>query len=138
MEAMACSIWNLALGAGTDGFDERGLHTHTVVHRTTLTMSASTGMATSTLSTMKSSKRMSTYDMLRVQVSCNNPNTLSPNSDNANVILDGWVPCCHIIHDPSNVDSVDLTIASGIDPLLMICYLASHSKIDDECVMTGL
>ena len=93
---------------GRHGFDERGLHTHTVVHRIT--------------SPMKSTEKI--------------PNTPSSNSENY-VILDGGVPCCLMIRDPSNVDSVDLTIAPGIDPLLMICYLACHTKMDVECIMTG-
>ena len=93
---------------GRHGFDERGLHTHTVVHRIT--------------SPMKSTEKI--------------PNTPSSNSEN-NVILDCGVPCCLMIRDPSNVDSVDLTIAPGIDPLLMICYLACHTKMDVECIMTG-
>jgi hypothetical protein len=47
------------------------------------------------------------------------------------------VPCCVIVRDPMNVDAVDVTIAPGIDPLLMICYLASHSKMDVEPIMGG-
>jgi hypothetical protein len=47
------------------------------------------------------------------------------------------VPCCVIVRDPRNVDAVDVTIAPGIDPLLMICYLASHSKMDVEPIMGG-
>jgi hypothetical protein len=47
------------------------------------------------------------------------------------------VPCCVIVRDPKNVDAVDVTIAPGIDPLLMICYLASHSKLDVEPLMGG-
>jgi hypothetical protein len=94
---------------GRHGFDECGLHTHTVVHRIT--------------SPMKSTEKIT--------------NTLSSNLEN-NVILDGGVPCCLMIRDPSNVDTIDLTIAPGIDPLLMICYLACHTKMDVECIMTGL
>ncbi|KAL7479719.1 hypothetical protein ACHAW6_005444 [Cyclotella cf. meneghiniana] len=47
------------------------------------------------------------------------------------------MPCCVIVRDPMNVDAVDVTIAPGIDPLLMICYLASHSKMDVEPIMGG-
>ncbi|KAL7550125.1 hypothetical protein ACHAWF_013361 [Thalassiosira exigua] len=47
------------------------------------------------------------------------------------------VPCCVIVRDPNNLDAVDVTIAPGIDPLLMICYLASHSKMDVEPIMGG-
>jgi hypothetical protein len=36
-----------------------------------------------------------------------------------------------------NVEAVDITIAPGIDPLLMICYLAAHSKMDVEPIMGG-
>jgi hypothetical protein len=93
---------------GRHGFDERGLHTHTVVHRIT--------------SPMKSTKKIT--------------NTLSSNLE-SNVILDGGVPCCLMIRDPSNVDTTDLTIAPGIDPLLMICYLTCHTKMDVECIITG-
>ena len=39
-------------------------------------------------------------------------------------------PCCVIIRNPTNVDVVDITIAPGIDPLLMVCHLAVQSKID--------
>ena len=46
-------------------------------------------------------------------------------------------PCCVILRDPTNVDAVDVTISPGIDPLLMICYLASHSKMDVEPIMGG-
>ena len=41
------------------------------------------------------------------------------------------------MQDPTNVDAVDVTIAPGIDPLLMVCYLASHSKMDVEPIMGG-
>jgi hypothetical protein len=47
------------------------------------------------------------------------------------------LPCCVIVRDPMNVDAVDITIAPGIDPLLMVCYLASHSKMDVEPIMGG-
>ena len=47
------------------------------------------------------------------------------------------VPCCVIVRDLSNIDVVGITIAPGIDPLLMICYLASHSKMDVEPIMGG-
>ncbi|KAL3789973.1 hypothetical protein ACHAWO_002027 [Cyclotella atomus] len=46
-------------------------------------------------------------------------------------------PCCVIVRDPMNVEAVDITIAPGIDPLLMICYLAAHSKMDVEPIMGG-
>lgn len=45
------------------------------------------------------------------------------------------IPCCVIVRDPSNLNAMDITIAPGIDPLLMICYLASHSKMDVEPIM---
>ena len=47
------------------------------------------------------------------------------------------VPCCVIGRDPMDVDAVDVTIAPGIDPLMMICYLAAHSKMDVEPIMGG-
>ena len=39
------------------------------------------------------------------------------------------IPCCMMIRDPIHRDLVDVTIAPGIDPLLMICYLAVHFKM---------
>ena len=47
------------------------------------------------------------------------------------------VPCCVIVRDSSNLDAVDITIAPVIDPLLMICYLASHTKMDVEPLLSG-
>lgn len=44
-------------------------------------------------------------------------------------------PCCVSVRDPNDVDSVDVSIAPGIDPLLMICYLASYYKMDLEPVL---
>jgi len=41
-------------------------------------------------------------------------------------------PCCLVIRDPLNFDVFNVTIAPGIDPLLAICYLAVHSKMDVE------
>ena len=78
---------------GRHGFDARGLHTHTVVSRTTTAGGADAPMDES--------------------------------------------PCCVIVRDPSDLDAADVTIAPGIDPLLMICYLASHSKMDVEPIMNG-
>jgi len=42
------------------------------------------------------------------------------------------IPCCTMLRDPRNRDIVDVTIAPGIDPLLIICYLAVHAKMDVE------
>jgi len=42
------------------------------------------------------------------------------------------IPCCIILRDSINRDIADVTIAPGIDPLLIICYLAVHAKMDVE------
>jgi len=42
------------------------------------------------------------------------------------------MPCCLIIRDPFNCDVFNVTIAPGIDPLLVICYLTVHAKMDVE------
>mmetsp|Transcript_462 Transcript_462/g.1024 ORF Transcript_462/g.1024 Transcript_462/m.1024 type:complete len:749 (+) Transcript_462:196-2442(+) len=61
----------------------------------------------------------------------------STSSSSSTSLEEVKVPCCVIVRDPSNLDAVDITIAPGIDPLLMICYLASHSKMDVEPIMSG-
>lgn len=42
------------------------------------------------------------------------------------------VPCCILLRDEVKRDVFDVTIAPGIDPLLIICYMAVHSKMDVE------
>lgn len=42
------------------------------------------------------------------------------------------VPCCLIIRDPFNHDVFNITIAPGIDPVLVLCYVAVHAKMDVE------
>lgn len=42
------------------------------------------------------------------------------------------ITCCVVVHDPQNYDVLYVTIAPGIDPIMMICYLAAHSKMDLE------
>ena len=39
------------------------------------------------------------------------------------------VPCCMMVRDPIQRDLFDVTIAPGIDPLMIICYMAVHSKM---------
>lgn len=120
---------------GRHGFDDRGLQTHTVVSRTTTTTAGAA--SSSTVSSLHcaektNSKKSNTSAYGRTKGgesdSCKN--------DNNSTSLEE-VPCCLIIRDPSDFDAVDLTIAPGIDPLLMICYLACHSKMDLECIMSG-
>lgn len=41
-------------------------------------------------------------------------------------------PCCAIVRDPVNIDAVEMVISPGIDPLLMICYITIHTKMDIE------
>ncbi|KAL7534771.1 hypothetical protein ACHAXR_006064 [Thalassiosira sp. AJA248-18] len=102
---------------GRHGFD-RELRTHTVVSRTA---AATNNMATTVASPSFDKK--------------SNNGTISMSSSTS---LEGDdVPCCVIVRDPTNLDAVDITIAPGIDPLLMICYLASHSKMDVEPIMSG-
>jgi len=48
------------------------------------------------------------------------------------------IPCCIIIRDPIDRDVFNMTIAPGIDPLLLVCYLAVHAKMDVEPMMSGL
>jgi len=42
------------------------------------------------------------------------------------------VPCSLVLRNRMNHDEYDITIAPGIDPLMIICYLAIHSKMDVE------
>ena len=42
---------------------------------------------------------------------------------------DQEVPSCIMVRDPIQRDVFDITIAPGIDPLLIICYMAVHSKM---------
>ncbi len=42
---------------------------------------------------------------------------------------DEEVPCCMMVRDPVQRDLFDVTIAPGIDPLMIICYMAVHSKM---------
>jgi hypothetical protein len=42
---------------------------------------------------------------------------------------DEEVPCCIMVRDPIKRDLFDITIAPGIDPLMIICYMAVHSKM---------
>ena len=42
---------------------------------------------------------------------------------------DREVPSCIMVRDPIQRDVFDVTIAPGIDPLMIICYMAVHSKM---------
>ena len=48
------------------------------------------------------------------------------------------VPCCLILRDSSLGNVFNLTIAPGIDPLLVICYLAVHAKMDVEPILSDI
>lgn len=47
------------------------------------------------------------------------------------------VPCCVSVRDSNDCDVVDVTIAPGIDPVLMVCYLGAHMKMDIEPILAG-
>lgn len=61
----------------------------------------------------------------------------SENGNRSTPLEGAEIPCCVIVRDSSNLDAVDLSVAPGVDPLLMICYLASHSKMDIEPLLSG-
>mmetsp|Transcript_37062 Transcript_37062/g.81182 ORF Transcript_37062/g.81182 Transcript_37062/m.81182 type:complete len:622 (+) Transcript_37062:311-2176(+) len=42
------------------------------------------------------------------------------------------VPCCLIFRNPAKEATFDATIAPGIDPVLVICYLTLHARMDSE------
>ena len=42
------------------------------------------------------------------------------------------IPCCIMLRDPVYRDVFDVTIAPGIDPLLVVCSMAVHFKMDVE------
>ncbi|GFH44431.1 hypothetical protein CTEN210_00905 [Chaetoceros tenuissimus] len=42
------------------------------------------------------------------------------------------IPCCMLVRDPIVRDTFEVTIAPGIDPLFIICYMSVHSKMDVE------
>jgi len=49
------------------------------------------------------------------------------------------VPCCMSVRDmESSTSTFQVTIAPGIDPLIVICYMAAHSKMDVEPNLVGL
>ena len=47
-------------------------------------------------------------------------------------------PCSIMFRSPIQRDLYDITIAPGIDPLLMICYFAIHSKMDVEPILSDI
>ena len=49
-----------------------------------------------------------------------------------NTLVEKPKPCSLIIKEPYDFDASDVTISPGIDPLLIICYLSIHSKMDIE------
>mmetsp|Transcript_13266 Transcript_13266/g.24896 ORF Transcript_13266/g.24896 Transcript_13266/m.24896 type:complete len:813 (-) Transcript_13266:811-3249(-) len=46
--------------------------------------------------------------------------------------LEKEYPCCKSVRDAIQKDLFHVTIAPGIDPLLIICYMVAHSKMDVE------
>ena len=42
------------------------------------------------------------------------------------------VPCCLIFRNPTKERTYDATIAPGVDPVLIICYLTLHATMDSE------
>lgn len=42
------------------------------------------------------------------------------------------VPCCMSVRDMVSRDTFDVTIAPGVDPLIILCYMTAHSKMDVE------
>lgn len=66
--------------------------------------------------------------------SCDNPKGRRSNKDRRST----GTPCCVIMRDRSNIDAVDMVISPGIDPCLMICYLAMHTKMDLEPVLASV
>ena len=50
---------------------------------------------------------------------------------------DKEVPCCIMMRNQIQRDVFDITIAPGIDPLMIICYMAVHSKMV-SCDSKGL
>lgn len=48
------------------------------------------------------------------------------------------VPCCMSVRDmESSTSTFQVTIAPGVDPLIIICYMAAHSKMDVEPNLVG-
>jgi hypothetical protein len=48
------------------------------------------------------------------------------------------VPCCMSVRDmESSTSTFQVTIAPGVDPLIVICYMAAHSKMDVEPNLVG-
>jgi len=47
------------------------------------------------------------------------------------------ISCCIIIRNPLNHDVCNVTIAPGIDPIVVLCYLAVHAKMDVEPKLSG-
>lgn len=45
------------------------------------------------------------------------------------------IPCCHVTRDRYVFDIFDVVIAPGIDPLMIICCLAVHTKMDVEIMV---
>lgn len=46
-------------------------------------------------------------------------------------------PCCAIVRDATNIDAVEIVISPGIDPLLMIIFLAMQTQLDVEPFLCG-
>ena len=118
---------------GRHEFD-RELHTHTVVSRKVTPPATSPTTSSSskyTSSSLKNKSKSASNSKRGNSKKNSKPTTTSLEEEGEEV------PCCVIVRDSTNLDAVDITIAPGIDPLLMICYLASHSKMDVEPLLSG-
>ena len=54
-----------------------------------------------------------------------------PRSDGGSGVETG-TPCCLVLPSPVKEGVFDITIAPGIDPVLIICYVTLHARMDSE------
>lgn len=54
-----------------------------------------------------------------------------PRSDGESGVETG-TPCCLVLPSPVKEGVFDITIAPGIDPVLIICYVTLHARMDSE------
>lgn len=101
------------------GFDGTDDHTHTVVTRV-----------------VTKKKRVSQRVVSGAEVSVDENRAVS--CDKGTTVVEeelaeeAELPCSLIIRDAIDRDVFNVTIAPGIDPLLIVCYLAVHAKMDVE------
>ena len=100
------------------GFDAQNSHSHTIVY----TIECKHGLGRE--QEMERRKDPKTHPRPYSATRGGSTNVKGDNNDNAKEI-----PCCLMVRDPVNRDVFDITIAPGIDPLLIICYMAAHSKM---------